>query len=124
MLDVRMIAALGCFVVLVTAGLVWFGERGRPLHRSYSGAAANVAGDLIDVISSRRCAGPRELSMIPLRFEQMISAQPDERVTSVIARTQEPSLRPAFDPRSCAMAIAPENESVRIAAVLNSLELM
>src|SRR3954469_230268 len=77
MLDVRMIAALGCFVVLVTAGLVWFGEKGRPLHRNYSGAATNVAGDLIDVISSRRCAGPRELSMIPLRFEQMISAQPD-----------------------------------------------
>jgi ATP-binding cassette, subfamily B, bacterial len=52
MLDVRMVAALASFVLLVTAGLVWFGERGRPLHRAYSASAANVAGDLIDVISN------------------------------------------------------------------------
>ena len=81
MLDVRMIAALGCFVVLVTAGLVWFGERGRPLHRSYSGAAANVAGDLIDVISNMWTvkafsARPREWHRLRRHFEQEAVAQP------------------------------------------------
>jgi ATP-binding cassette subfamily B protein len=80
MLDVRMIAALGCFVVLVTAGLVWFGERGRPLHRNYSGAAANVAGDLIDVISNMWTvkafsARPREWHRLRGHFEQEAVAQ-------------------------------------------------
>jgi ATP-binding cassette subfamily B protein len=80
MLDVRMIAALGCFVVLVTAGLVWFGERGRPLHRNYSGAAANVAGDLIDVISNMWTvkafsARAREWRRLRGHFEQEAAAQ-------------------------------------------------
>jgi ATP-binding cassette, subfamily B, bacterial len=80
MLDVRMIAALGCFVVLVTAGLVWFGERGRPLHRNYSGAAANVAGDLIDVISNMWTvkafsARAREWHRLRGHFEQEAVAQ-------------------------------------------------
>ena len=46
-----MLALLG-FVVSVTAGLIWFGERGRPLHRVYSGEAASVAGDLVDAITN------------------------------------------------------------------------
>jgi ATP-binding cassette subfamily B protein len=52
MLDLRMVLALACFVIFVTAGLIWFGEQGRPLHRSYSSKAANVGGDLIDVITN------------------------------------------------------------------------
>ncbi len=44
--------ALLVFVVVVTAGLIGFGERGRPLHRTYSGEAAGVAGDLVDTITN------------------------------------------------------------------------
>jgi ATP-binding cassette subfamily B protein len=47
-----MVAALAGFVIAVTAGLIWFGERGRPLHRNYSSKAAAVGGDLIDIISN------------------------------------------------------------------------
>ncbi len=51
-LDLGLTATLLGFVVLITGVLVWFGERGRPLHRSYSGQAAAVGGDLIDTISN------------------------------------------------------------------------
>lgn len=50
--DPWMMAALAAFVVLVTTGLIWFGERGRPLHQAYSRQAGTVAGELIDVISN------------------------------------------------------------------------
>ncbi len=50
--DWRMMLALAAFVVVVTAGLIWFGERGRPLHRRYAGRAGLVAGDLVDVITN------------------------------------------------------------------------
>jgi ATP-binding cassette subfamily B protein len=52
MLDLGMVVALAAFVAAVTAGLIWFGERGRPLHRNYSSKAAAVGGDLIDIISN------------------------------------------------------------------------
>jgi hypothetical protein len=52
MLNMRMVVALANFVMAVTAGLIWFGERGRPLHRNYSSKAAAVGGDLIDIISN------------------------------------------------------------------------
>ncbi len=51
-IDRAMSAALAGFVVAVTAGLIWFGERGRSLHRAYSGQAANNTGDLVDSITN------------------------------------------------------------------------
>jgi hypothetical protein len=42
----------GGFVIAVTVGLIWFGERGRLLHRNYSSKAAAVGGDLIGIISN------------------------------------------------------------------------
>jgi ATP-binding cassette subfamily B protein len=50
--DWRMMLVLGVFVTAVTGGLIWFGERGRPLHRTYAGHAGVVAGDLVDVITN------------------------------------------------------------------------
>ncbi|KQP31455.1 ABC transporter ATP-binding protein [Methylobacterium sp. Leaf100] len=51
-IDGRLTAALLVFVIGVTLGLIVFGERGRPLHRAYSGEAAKVAGDLVDTITN------------------------------------------------------------------------
>jgi ATP-binding cassette subfamily B protein len=51
-IDRLMTATLAAFVVAVTAGLIWFGERGRPIHRAYSGQAAGNGGDLIDTIAN------------------------------------------------------------------------
>jgi ATP-binding cassette subfamily B protein len=50
--DWRMMLVLAVFVTAVTGGLIWFGERGRPLHRTYAGHAGAVAGDLVDVITN------------------------------------------------------------------------
>jgi ATP-binding cassette subfamily B protein len=50
--DWRMMLVLAIFVTAVTGGLIWFGERGRPLHRTYAGHAGAVAGDLVDVITN------------------------------------------------------------------------
>lgn len=50
--DWRMVVVLGLFVVLITGGLVLFGERGRSRHRSYAEKAGLVAGDLVDVITN------------------------------------------------------------------------
>jgi ATP-binding cassette, subfamily B, bacterial len=50
--DWRMMLVLAIFVTAVTGGLIWFGERGRPLHRTYAGHAGTVAGDLVDVITN------------------------------------------------------------------------
>ncbi|WP_244471789.1 ABC transporter ATP-binding protein [Methylobacterium sp. ARG-1] len=47
-----MSAVLLAFVVFVTAAQIWFGERGRPHHRAYSGEAALAAGDLVDGIAN------------------------------------------------------------------------
>jgi ATP-binding cassette subfamily B protein len=52
LVDGRMAAALGGFVVLITGGLILFGERGRPLHRRYAQRGGEVAGDLVDVIGN------------------------------------------------------------------------
>jgi ATP-binding cassette subfamily B protein len=51
-IDLTLTGVLLAFVIAVTAGLIWFGERGRPKHRAYSGEAAEVAGDLIDTIAN------------------------------------------------------------------------
>ena len=50
--DWRMMLVLAIFVTAVTGGLIWFGERGRPLHRTYAGHAGTMAGDLVDVITN------------------------------------------------------------------------
>jgi ATP-binding cassette subfamily B protein len=50
--DWRMMLALAGAVILITAGLILFGERGRHLHRSYAGEANQVGGDLIDIITN------------------------------------------------------------------------
>jgi ATP-binding cassette subfamily B protein len=44
--------ALVAMILTVTAGLIGFGVRGRPIHRAYSGQAAVVAGDLVDTIAN------------------------------------------------------------------------
>jgi ATP-binding cassette subfamily B protein len=50
--DAGLSAVLLAFVVFVTAAQIWFGERGRPRHRAYSGEAALAAGDLVDGIAN------------------------------------------------------------------------
>jgi ATP-binding cassette subfamily B protein len=50
--DGRMMAVLAVFVVLNTTGLIVFGERGRPYHRSYAEKSNAVGGELIDIISN------------------------------------------------------------------------
>jgi ATP-binding cassette subfamily B protein len=52
LVDLWMMAALAVFVVLVTGGMILFGERGRHHHRSYAGHSNNVSGELVDVISN------------------------------------------------------------------------
>ncbi|PWC27518.1 ABC transporter ATP-binding protein [Teichococcus aestuarii] len=52
LVDWRMAVVLGGFVVLITAGLILFGERGRPLHRRYAQKGGEVAGELVDVIGN------------------------------------------------------------------------
>ncbi|CAO4155411.1 ABC transporter ATP-binding protein [Methylorubrum extorquens] len=44
--------ALVAMILTVTAGLIGFGVRGRPIHRAYSGQAAVIAGDLVDTIAN------------------------------------------------------------------------
>jgi ATP-binding cassette subfamily B protein len=50
--DVGMAVALAIVVSGVTGLLLWFGERGRGLHRDYSGRASSIAGELIDTITN------------------------------------------------------------------------
>jgi ATP-binding cassette subfamily B protein len=52
LVDWRMMAVLALFVVLVTGGLIVFGERGRHYHRTYAGHSNTVSGELTDVISN------------------------------------------------------------------------
>jgi ABC-type multidrug transport system fused ATPase/permease subunit len=52
LVDTGMMLALAAAVVVILTGLILFGERGRPLHRTYAGKANDVAGDLVDVISN------------------------------------------------------------------------
>jgi ATP-binding cassette subfamily B protein len=52
LVNVWMMAAVAVFVVLVTGGMILFGERGRHHHRTYAGYSNNVGGELVDVISN------------------------------------------------------------------------
>ena len=51
-IDRAMSAGLGLSVLAVTAGLIAFGQRGKPLHTTYSGEAAQTSGDLVDTIAN------------------------------------------------------------------------
>jgi ATP-binding cassette subfamily B protein len=51
-IDWHMAAVMGGYVVTVTAALIHVGKKGRRLHATYFGAASEVAGELIDVISN------------------------------------------------------------------------
>ena len=78
--DWRMMLALAVFVTAVTSGLIWFGERGRPLHRTYAGHAGAVAGDLVDVITNMWAvksfsARTREAERLARGFRQEALAQ-------------------------------------------------
>jgi ATP-binding cassette subfamily B protein len=78
--DWRMMMVLAVIVTAVTGGLIWFGERGRPLHRKYAGHAGVVAGDLVDVITNMWAvksfsARSREADRLAKGFHQEALAQ-------------------------------------------------
>jgi ATP-binding cassette subfamily B protein len=78
--DWRMMLALAVFVTAVTGGLIWFGERGRSLHRDYASHAGTVAGDLVDVITNMWAvksfsARTREAERLTRGFRQEALAQ-------------------------------------------------
>jgi ATP-binding cassette subfamily B protein len=78
--DWRMMLVLAVIVTAVTGGLIWFGERGRPLHRTYAGHAGVVAGDLVDVITNMWAvksfsARAREADRLAKGFRQEAFAQ-------------------------------------------------
>jgi ATP-binding cassette subfamily B protein len=50
--DWGMTGALAVAVVLLMAGLIMFGERGRHFHRTFAAEANQASGDLVDVISN------------------------------------------------------------------------
>lgn len=75
-----MTAALAASVVLVTTLLIWFGERGRPRHRDYSGRAGAVAGELVDTIGNMWAvkafsARGREFERLRTGFEAEAASQ-------------------------------------------------
>lgn len=51
-IDGAMSAVLGLSVLAVTAGLIAYGQRGKPLHGAYAGEAALTGGDLVDTITN------------------------------------------------------------------------
>jgi ATP-binding cassette subfamily B protein len=78
--DWRIGLALAVFVIIITAGLILFGERGRPLHRGYAASAGMVAGDLVDVITNMWAvkafsARQRERGRLALGFNTEAAAQ-------------------------------------------------
>jgi ATP-binding cassette subfamily B protein len=79
-IDWRMMVALVGSVLLVTTGLVKFGERGRPLHSVYAARAGEVAGETVDVISNMWAikgfsAREREWRRLADRFDREARAQ-------------------------------------------------
>ena len=51
-IDSNMAVVLAAYVGMVTIALIAFGERGRPLHRSFAAHSGATAGELTDVISN------------------------------------------------------------------------
>ncbi|WP_375459929.1 ABC transporter ATP-binding protein [uncultured Enterovirga sp.] len=79
-INLGMTGALAFSVILVTWLLIWFGERGRPTHRDYSGRAGTVAGELVDTISNMWAvkafsAREREYERLRTSFDAEASAQ-------------------------------------------------
>ena len=79
-LDGVLTLALVALILGVTAGLIWFGARGRPIHRAYSGEAAAIAGDLVDTIAhmwtvKAFSARQRERARLETGFRQEAAAQ-------------------------------------------------
>jgi ATP-binding cassette, subfamily B, bacterial len=79
-IDWPMAAVMGVYVVLVTAVLVYVGQRGRRLHAAYFGTASEVAGELIDVISNMWAVKAfstrhREWERLKARFDHEARAQ-------------------------------------------------
>jgi ATP-binding cassette, subfamily B, bacterial len=52
LVDWRMAVAMAIYTVTITAVLIVFGSKGRPLHSTYAGKSNQVGGELIDVISN------------------------------------------------------------------------
>jgi ATP-binding cassette subfamily B protein len=50
--DWRMAIALAALVVVITIGLIIFGEHGRRYHREYAAHASDACGDLVDIITN------------------------------------------------------------------------
>ena len=78
--DWRMALALAFFVIIVTAGLILFGERGRPLHRDFAGRAGVAVGEMVDVVSNMWAvkafsARYRERDRLTLMFNNEARAQ-------------------------------------------------
>jgi len=79
-IDVPMALALAAFAVLITAGLYFYGVRGRPLHRRYAELAGNTGGEMIDVLTNiwavkAFAAGARERTRLRYTFDKEAQAQ-------------------------------------------------
>jgi ATP-binding cassette subfamily B protein len=75
-----MAAALAALVIIVTAFLIWFGERGRGRHRFYSARAGSAAGHLVDTITNMWAvkafsARQREIARLTTDFQSEADAQ-------------------------------------------------
>ncbi|MDB5596400.1 MAG: ABC-type multidrug transport system, ATPase and permease component [Hyphomicrobiales bacterium] len=73
-------SGLGFAVLLTTGGLVFYGQRGRGLHKEYARSANQIGGDLVDVLANMWSvkafsAQRRESKRLRLGFEQEASAQ-------------------------------------------------
>lgn len=79
-IDLAMALALAAFAVLITAGLYFYGVRGRPLHRKYAELAGHTGGEMIDVLTNiwavkAFAAGARERARLRHTFDQEAKAQ-------------------------------------------------
>jgi ATP-binding cassette, subfamily B, bacterial len=80
LVDWRMALAMSAYVVTITAVLIVFGARGRPLHSAYAGKSNQVGGELIDVISNMWAvkafsAREREWQRLRAQFEDEAQSQ-------------------------------------------------
>jgi ATP-binding cassette subfamily B protein len=80
LVDWHMAVVMGLYVVIVTAGLIVFGERGRPLHSTYAAKSNVVGGEIIDVIANMWAvkafsAREREWRRLRERFEDEAASQ-------------------------------------------------
>ncbi len=76
MVEWHLVAALGVFVLLAASALARFSHRGTPRHRFHADRAAEVGGELVDILSNiwvvkAFSARARERS----RFEQLLKSE-------------------------------------------------